>query len=238
VALRGQEIFLDNSLGKCNICHSNAGANARLGPNDFGNANFDTGVEELPDKPADHTGATIPVDDGLGIPGDGTFNTPSLVEAADTPPFFHNNAVDTLEGAVAFYNGQAFNSSPSGQFLASLDPNGVGIRLDATQVEAVAAFLRVVNALDNIRIAVDLLESSLRARPSERASRLLRRAGLETDDALRVLAERTIHPDAVSRLRRARALIEQDTARPARDGAPTEQALELLREANDLLVEG
>ncbi|MBI3258565.1 MAG: hypothetical protein HYZ54_03655, partial [Ignavibacteriae bacterium] len=31
VAKRGQAIFLDNSLGKCNICHSNAGANANLG---------------------------------------------------------------------------------------------------------------------------------------------------------------------------------------------------------------
>lgn len=28
VATRGQEIFLDNSLGNCNICHLNAGANA------------------------------------------------------------------------------------------------------------------------------------------------------------------------------------------------------------------
>ena len=27
----------------------------------------------------------------------GTFNTPSLVEAADSPPFFHNNVLDTIE---------------------------------------------------------------------------------------------------------------------------------------------
>ena len=36
VAKRGQEIFRDNTLGKCNICHFNAGANADpgvFGPN-------------------------------------------------------------------------------------------------------------------------------------------------------------------------------------------------------------
>ena len=91
---------------------------------------------------------------------------PPLVEAADTGPFFHNNAVETLEGAVAFYNGQAFNNSPSGRFLASIDSSGVGIRLDATQVVAVAAFLRVVNALENIRQSIELLEQCIQANPN------------------------------------------------------------------------
>src|SRR6266850_579703 len=40
VAKRGQEIFLNDGLGKCNICHRNAGANATLGGSDAGNANF------------------------------------------------------------------------------------------------------------------------------------------------------------------------------------------------------
>ncbi|MDA0653589.1 MAG: hypothetical protein O3C49_09980, partial [Proteobacteria bacterium] len=55
VAKRGQAIFLDDGLGKCNICHRNAGANASLGGQDLGNANFDTGVEALPDQPQDLT---------------------------------------------------------------------------------------------------------------------------------------------------------------------------------------
>ena len=46
------------------------------------------------------TGEILLPDDGFGIPGDGTFNTPPLVEAADTGPFFHNNSVSTIEGAV------------------------------------------------------------------------------------------------------------------------------------------
>ena len=45
------------------------------------------------------------------------FNTPPLVEAADTGPFFHNNAVDTLEAAISFYNDVAFNESSGGQIL-------------------------------------------------------------------------------------------------------------------------
>jgi Peptidase S24-like len=93
-----------STLGKCNICHFNAGANADpniFGPNP-GNRNFNTGVEDLPDQPARLTGQRVPADDGLGFPGDGTFNTPPLAEAADIGPFFHNNSVETVEGAVAF----------------------------------------------------------------------------------------------------------------------------------------
>ena len=198
VAKRGQEIFLDNGLGKCNVCHRNAGANASLGGQDVGNANFDTGVENLPDQPQDLTGERVPPDDGFGTPGDGTFNTPPLVEAADTGPFFHNNSVETIEGAVAFYNGDAFNNSPSGLFLAGIDPNGVGIKLDATQVEAVAAFLRDINALENIRVSIDLL--------SRRTSESLRRAVFETQDAIDVLRGAGLHPGAVTHLVEAKRL--------------------------------
>jgi mono/diheme cytochrome c family protein len=208
VASRGQSIFLDGTLGKCNTCHANAGANAVLGGQSAGNANFDTGVEDLPDQPARLVGERIPRDDGFRTPGDGTFNTPPLVEAADTGPFFHNNAVETIEGAVAFYNGQAFNSSPSGQFLASADPNRIGIRLDATQVVEVAAFLRVLNGLENIRVAVVELRQveSLGFFERVRGLEHLRRAAHETDDAIAALAGGGLHPEAVGELLRAREL--------------------------------
>lgn len=212
VAKRGQAIFLDNNLGKCNICHSNAGAIAVVPPNtNLGNANFDTGVEALPDTPQRLTGQRVPVDDGFGVPGDRTFNTPSLVEAADTGPFFHNNAIETIEGAVAFFNGDAFRKSPSGQFLASIDPNKVAIKLDGTQVVAVAAFLRVINALENSRQAVQLLEESVRQPPprAEDPKDLLRRARRETDDAARVLAGGGLHPRAVAQFQEALKLIDR-----------------------------
>ncbi len=199
VAQRGQAIFTDDTLGKCNICHQNAGANARLAGQDVGNANFNTGVEDLPDQSADLIDPRVPPDDGLGTPGDGTFNTPTLVEAADTGPFFHNNSVETIEGAVAFYDGESFNNSPAGQVLAGLDPNGVGIRLDATQIVAVAAFLRVVNALENIRESIALL--------NERTKTSLRQAAAEAEDAAMVLSGGGLHPSAVANLRDARRLI-------------------------------
>jgi hypothetical protein len=232
VALRGQEIFMDDGLAKCNICHRNAGANAMLNGVELGNANFDTGVEDLPDVPVDLTGALVPPDDGFGIPGDGTFNTPPLVEAADTGPFFHNNSVRTLEGAVGFYDGESFNNSPAGRFLATLDPNGVGIELDATQIEAIAAFLRVLNALENIRQSLELLEGG--RRPCREA---LAQSVEETRDAARVLSETALHPDAVAHLTEAKRL-----QRRALHGFFTTRyrvrgAIRELEAARDLLIE-
>ncbi|MDX1433258.1 MAG: hypothetical protein R3286_12505 [Gammaproteobacteria bacterium] len=205
VAARGQELFLDNTRGKCNICHRNAGANAFLNGVDLGNANFDTGVEDL-DNPARLTGEKIPPDDGFGTPGDGTFNTPPLVEAADTPPFFHNNAVLTIEGAVDFYDSEAFNQSPAGQFLAGLDPNGVGIELEPTEVEAIAAFLRVINALESIRQGIERLEASTSKGFGHRSAARddLEIALAEIDDALEVLEGAGLHPEAVQELADAR----------------------------------
>ena len=228
VAARGQEIFLDRTSGKCSLCHFNAGANGdpAVFGSQAGNLSFDTGVEVLPDQPADLTGELVPPDDGFGRPGNGQFNTPPLVEAADTPPFFHNNAVATIEGAVAFYNGDAFNNSPAGQVLAGA--TGSGINLDATEVEAVAAFLRVLNALENIRQSIELLEASGKARLSEL---VVSWTSHEIDDASRVLAERALHLDAVSVLREARASVDRNPPR-------TPEAIELLRKARSLLTEG
>jgi len=208
VPKRGQEILLDNSLGKCTLCHVNAGATADFGGGNIGNANFNTGVEDLPDQPAGLTGQLILPDDGFGTPGDGTFNTPPLVEAADSGPFFHNNAVRTIEEAVAFYNSDAFNNSPSGRILASNDPNGVGIRLEATQVEAMAAFLRVINALENIRVSIEALEASAQKGFFERkqAEELLKNAVDETENSITVLAGGGLHPQAVAHLQRAKRL--------------------------------
>lgn len=189
LARRGQEIFLDNRVGKCNVCHSNAGAIARPGAANLGNANFNTGVEALPDQPARLTGDLVPDDDGLGTPGDRTFNTPPLVEAADTAPFFHNNSAATLEAAIGFYAGPTFNNSPSGQFLKSIDPDRRGIELDATQVQAMAAFLRVLNAIENIRQTSSLLDETLMRPPPRRETptELLTRARLLLEGAQRVL---------------------------------------------------
>lgn len=250
VAKRGQQIFLDNGLGKCNICHSNAGANAVLGGQNLGNANFDTGVEELPDQPA-RLVATFPIDGGFGtdpnggsgnVPnpdgsfGNGTFNTPPLVEAADAGPFFHSNAIETIEGAVAFYNGDAFNNSPSGQFLASTDPNGVGIRLDGTQVVEVAAFLRVINALENIRQSIAQLEASLEQHAQE-GRKLLKIAIADTKDSIMVLESGGLHPEAVAHLREAKRLIKKAERSWFFREANTRGAITELKKARTFLIE-
>ncbi len=217
VASKGQELFIDVNSGKCNACHFNAGANgnpAIFGP-DAGNLNFDTGVENLPDQPADLTGELVPPDDGFGSPGNGEFNTPPLVEAADTGPFFHNNSVETIEGSVAFYNGDAFTNSPAGQLL--INATGSAINLDATQVVAVAAFLRVINALENIRSSNDLLDRAVATmnEPNASSGPLFDRAIHDTEDAIQVLVGGGLHPAAAARLHVALDLIRQ--ARSATD---------------------
>jgi len=236
VAARGQAIFLDDNLGKCNICHFNAGANGNpaIFGNDAGNLNFDTGVEELPDQPADLTGELVPPDDGFGIPGDGTFNTPPLVEAADTGPFFHNNSIETIEGAVGFYDGESFNESPAGQLLQST--TGSGIELDGTQIVAIAAFLRVINALENIHGSIAFLERS-RDEGHGAARETLNQALAETDDAIRVLAAAGLHPDAVSNLREARQLTHKAARSFFSRDRLTENAIRAQERARAVLIE-
>jgi cytochrome c553 len=206
LARHGQDIFLDNNKSKCNICHQNAGAVTALNGVSLGNASFDTGVAALPDIPARLSGEKMPFDDGFGTPGNGLFNTPPLVEAADTAPYFHNNAALTLESAVAFYNTPAFNESPAGRMLASLDPQGAGINLDAGQVQAIGGFLRVINALDNMSQSQALLAQGRTAGAASQfgAPASFNQAAKELEDAIRVLSEANLHPQAVTNLRTAR----------------------------------
>jgi len=218
---RGRDIFETDdakggtvAAGKCDVCHAEAGASASSAPGV--NLNFDTGVEDLPDHPADLVlEGGRPRDGGFGTApnpkggfGDGTFNTPPLVEAADTGPFFHNDAIETLEEAVAFYNSAAFNDSPAGLFLA--DPEtGVAIRLEATQVVAVAAFLRVMNSLENIRQAAEFARVAKAAARTRTASAVLRLATEEAADAANVLSCASLHPAAVRDLEAARDLLRK-----------------------------
>jgi hypothetical protein len=106
--------------------------------------------------------------------GNGLFNTPPLIEAADTPPFFHNNAVATIEEAVDFYTTDMFNNSPAG--------DGRAFVLNSEEVNAIAALLRALNALENIRSSNAYAEQEL-----ERAADSIRLSIAETTDAIEVL---------------------------------------------------
>jgi hypothetical protein len=218
VAQRGVEIFNNGGsvlgqpnegAGKCFFCHLNAGGSDFFFPGQ--NANFNTNVEGLPSQPADlvvppHEN---PQDGGFGRTGisptggfgNGSFNTPVLVEAADTGPFFHNNSIETIEGAVDFYNSLAFNQSPGFGSLIG------GIRLEATEVVAVAAFLRVINVLENERSTRDLV-NRMKVASNAQNKELGALALSEIDDAIEVLVGGGLHRRAQRNFEQARRNVE------------------------------
>jgi cytochrome c peroxidase len=248
---RGKAIFNQGdtvngtvAAGKCAACHANAGALTALTGE---NVNRNIGVELLPDHPADLIApGTRPKDGGFRrLPatpngfGNGNFNTPVLVEAADTGPFFHNNAIDTIEGAVEFYNSNAFKVA-FGNALATVDSGGIGIHLESTQVEAVAALLRVLNALENIRSSAELDDAAFDVKnPDPKVARLLDLASRDTRDAFRVLEERSLHPEAVAKLKEAYAKeieARDEASRPRRNDLIVEILALKQGARSDLLV--
>jgi hypothetical protein len=150
-ATAGREAVFGSA--NCAACHRDL----RGDPFNF---SFNTGVENFP-LPF-RTATNMPRDGGFGVVnedpadrrkfvagsiatgfGDGQFNAPPLFEAADTGPFFHNNAATTLEQAIDFYG--------SDQFLASRGASfGPDQELFPEQKPAIAALLRILNALVNV----------------------------------------------------------------------------------------
>ncbi len=218
--------------GKCSACHLNGGANTNgtvTLTEPFGqNRNFNTGVEDIPimEHPAKSVDPTIPRDGGFGTTptnsiavvaptpppctdapsptcgfGNGRFNSTPLVEAADTGPFFHNNARETIEEAVAFFSGPEFNNP-------ALRGIGGQISLSSTQVTQVATFLRIINTLENIRSAIQLQDIAL-ATGIGNGKKSLSVALSETEDAIDVLNDKGLHPDAVQDLMDAAKHTEQ-----------------------------
>jgi cytochrome c peroxidase len=113
------------------------------------------------------------------------FNSPPVVESADTGPFFHNHTIADLESAVAFYGTPAFKAS----LIAGAFPVEISSDPNDPEVQAIAAFLRVLNALENIRSSIGVAE---RGRTMTRVADLrdlARLALAETRDALQVLSE-------------------------------------------------
>lgn len=188
----------DGAKTSCFACHYKAGANdedVALGGH---NTNFATGTNRLRSAPA----CLVPADGGFGkgsphlldskgacggrtpsgglAYGDDQFNVPSLVAAAATPPYFHNNAAATLEDAIAFYASDTFKQSPAGE--------GHPFRLDKAAISDIAAFLRAVNAYENVVEATRYLDQSL-ALPHQRSKPLRDLALAQVTTALAVLAE-------------------------------------------------
>jgi cytochrome c553 len=217
----GRVVFL-SAAARCNGCHNNAGANTG-----GANRNFNTGVERA--RLADLDTQGIPHDggfggaalaspnfdsDGDGSPdsfGDGTFNTPPLIEAADTGPFFHTNAFASIEDAVAFYNSAAFNTSPAGAIAP--------INLTSQQIANVGRFLRVLNVSFNADLALKRLVGTaaiVNAFGNGSLSvqqKLLDLASAEVTDAIAVLQGASqLHANARAKLNNARTLIDEAAA--------------------------
>jgi cytochrome c peroxidase len=190
--------------GTCGFCHANGGALSVNGQN----RNFNTNVEALA-HPA-RAVQNFPKDGGFGQAlnsegsyGNGTFNIASVVEAADTGPFFHNNSVNTLEEVVQFYSGPAFNG-PAVPASARFD-------FTPAQVKQIADFMRAINALQNIEVARRELREIIANRsdpPLEQGNRL-RMAIEESNDSIDVLRQGSILPAAVTHLVAARAFVVQ-----------------------------
>ena len=193
-AQNGQNLF--NQTG-CTFCHQDLFGFADS------NLNFDTGVANLT--------PTLPDDDGFLSPGDRTFNVPPLIEAADTPPFFHNNAFDTIEDAVGFYFSPTFQASPSSFFIFN--------QLDTQQQGDLAAFLRVINSasnIDQVRKRVDYIKNVRSTGNTD----LLNVALADTRDARSVLSAKGLSPDVQKQLGNAEtqlknAIKDKDKDRPS-----------------------
>lgn len=213
----GKPIF--GVSANCNGCHSNAGA---VSSSTGGNPTRDTGIEMMKDQPAVLLYPNTPMDGGFGTAehgdcesphrsqqdeeapcnyGDGRFNTPTVIEAADTAPFFHNNSVNTIEEAVAFYNTEAFNNSPG-----SLTGSGKNrqIKIGSSQIVAIALFLRSLNALENIRASNHLLDQATQLNIAN-GKEMIKLAMADTEDAIEVLTEGQLipYPEAIDKLKSA-----------------------------------
>lgn len=230
----------DGTTRACSGCHRNAGT---------GDGQFDTGVAHLANSPACLLGFRVPGDGGLGsspvttmsvrelcgdgpkktlvtFRGDGTFNAPPAIEAADTPPFFHNNAVETLEAAISFYTTDVFNDSPAGDDRAFV--------LGDDGVVAIAAFLRTLNAMENIRSSNAFDQRAMDPDELAPVDELITWGMADTRDAIEVLTESDLFPDSVALLREA--LVQQRKAKAQRNIDMLEDAVAAKEAARDLMV--
>ena len=254
----GKALFEDapsrNGRGRgCSFCHDNAGANAS-----GINRNFATGTMFMANVPACLLGFVAPYDGGFGVEpnvevaradvcgngprggpkaasnyqGDLTMNTPSLIEAADTPPFFHSNTAETIEDAVAFYTSDTFDDSPAG--------GGNAFVLGTDEINQIAAFLRAFNALENIRSSNAYDERAVDPAELAPADELVDLAIAETTDAIEVLTDGPVElfagTAAVQLLEEARELERQALEQDPPSTDLVEAAIELKEEARVEMV--
>ena len=161
------------------------------------------------------------------------FNSPPVVESADTGPFFHNHTISDLESAVAFYGTPAFQASITGrnplggmQVQISSDPND-------PEVQAIAAFLRMLNALENIRSSINVAERGRTMTTVADMQELARLSLAETIDAIQVLSSGSLarDPDAGILSARGRLLAGKVALEAAQKAEAPQAVVNLLHVA-------
>jgi hypothetical protein len=255
----GRQAFIDPQRGRCNVCHSNAGANFI---DTHKNRNFDTmtriataGVigtfdgQPFFDAGFGGQGLLHPNFDALLLGfnnslGNGTFSPPPLVEAADTAPFFHNNAFGSeIEDAVFFYLGP-FSISPAAAELTARF--GTPINFSTPDGFAIGRFLRALNVAFNLDIAkqrgraAQTLYNRFRDTRVDVQIKLLQLARNELDDALFVLTSnkttQPFYPVAIDRIGLAKQEIDAAVVAPASSrGGRISNAISRIENARDTI---
>ncbi len=211
----GVDVFTDPLRGRCNECHRNAGGESASGKN----TNFKNGIEIFSDDTLNRpTFAGVALRDGgfggqsLPLPnaavldsspelngfGDESFNTPSLIEVADTGPFFHHNSSGDqdnpaagLPAAIGFYRDVAFTNSFAAQALRN-QFGGTDISLVGNDFVNLQSFLRAINVAFNFALARQRIDAALLLNQQFWSYRqdiqlgLLRLARVELEDAVAV----------------------------------------------------
>lgn len=162
--------------------------------------------------------------------GNGQFDAPPLIEAAITPPFFHNNTVATIEAAVGFYCSPEFNVPTAAPIIL----------LNTDKATSIAAFLRAVGstelidrAIENNNLAID--------RPLLLSRPFIKTGLANSRDAKKVLQEGIylLYPRAQEELLAANTLQEKalNTLNPNLKNAYLTSANIKLTNAKNMIVE-
>ncbi len=113
-----------------------------------------------------------------------------------------------------------------------------GIKLEATEVVAVAALLRVINVLENERSARDLVNRIKIATNNSQIDTLAALAISEIDDAIEVLVGGGLHKKAQNQFNKAKKNVQMaaDATTSADKIAEANQALNNLQGARDNII--
>jgi len=215
----GRKLFMNSGTGgKCAICHLDLGTLDEGNPPLAYGVLAPQGVRRLtPELPTDDGflspvpgGApafvrALPVPGGSHLFGGGAFNVPSLIEVADTMGAFHNNAATDLETAVGYYASDTFRKSEAGAELP--------IQLAPLDIENIGAFLRTLNAAENMREIRKRVEF-VRENRAPGNSAILAIARNDAEDALADLAPKALSPVAQADLAAVKALLTTASASP------------------------